>query len=45
MKNKQIDLTTNVMSKRYGIFTENFTISFSNAGKTRTVLEFKLDTF
>ena len=45
MKNKQIDLTTTVMSKRHGIFTENFTISFSNAGKTRTVLEFKFEIF
>ena len=26
------------MSKRHGIFTENYTIAYSNAGKTRNML-------
>ena len=29
------------MSKRQGIFTENFTVFFSNAGKTENVPGFK----
>ena len=33
------------MSKRHDIFTENFTIFFSNAGKTVNVPEFELDKF
>ena len=33
-QNKIIDLMNNVMSKRHSIFNENFTIFFSNAGKT-----------
>ena len=45
MKNKIIDLINNFILKRQGIFTENFTIFISNAGKTGNVLEFKLDKF
>ena len=45
MKNKSIDLKVDIMSKRHGIFTKNFTIFFSNAGKTKNVLEFKFDIF
>ena len=33
------------MSKRRGIFTENLTIFFSNAGKTENAPEFKFDLF
>ena len=42
MKNS-IDLIS--MSKRHGIFTENFTILFSNTGKTGNEAEFKFDLF
>ena len=45
MKNKEIDLISNIMSKRHGIFTENFTIFFSNAGKIENVSKFKFDKF
>ena len=46
MKNKSIDLISNIMSKRHGIFTENFTtIIFSNAGKTGDAREFKFGKF
>ena len=45
MKNKSIDLINNVMSKPHGIFTENFTIFFSNVGRTANVSEFKFDIF
>ena len=37
MKNKRIDHISKILSKRYDIFTENFTIFFSNAGKTVNV--------
>ena len=43
MKNKRIDHKSKVMSKRHGIFTENFTIAFSNAGKTTNVPKFEFD--
>ena len=43
MKNKSIDLITKIKSKRQSIFTENFTIFSSNAGKTKNVPEFKFD--
>ena len=33
------------MSKRHGVFTENFAIFFSNAGETGNVPEFKFDIF
>ena len=33
MKNRSIDVISNIMSKRHGIFTKNRTIFFSNAGK------------
>ena len=33
MKNKQIDHISKIMSKRHDIFTKNFIIFFSNAGK------------
>ena len=45
MKSKSIDLISNIMSKGHGIFTENFTIFFSNAGKTGNVPEFKFNKF
>ena len=45
MRNKTIDLISNIMSKRHGIFTENFTIFFSKAGKTGYVPVFKFDKF
>ena len=31
MKNKQIDHISNIMSKRHGVFSENFAIFFPNA--------------
>ena len=37
MKNKRIHHVIYIMSKRHGIFTENFTIFFANAGKTGNV--------
>ena len=43
MQNKQTDLISNIIPKRHGIFTENFTISFSNTGKAGNVPEFKFD--
>ena len=45
MRNKIIDLISNIMSKCHGTFTENFTIFFSNAGKTGNVPEFEFDIF
>ena len=33
MKNKRIDHIIKIISKHHGIFTENITIYFSNAGK------------
>ena len=45
MRKKIIDLISNIISKCHGIFTENFTIFFSNAGKTGNVPEFKFDNF
>ena len=45
MKNKQIDHISNLTSKRQGIFTENFTLLFSNAGKTGNVPEFEFGKF
>ena len=44
MKNKRIDLMSNILSKRQGIFTENLIIFFSSAGKTEnvSVFEFKI---
>ena len=45
MKNKSIDLINSIMSICQGIFTENFTIFFSNLGKTGNVPEFKFDIF
>ena len=44
MKNKnKIDHISKIMSKSHGIFTENFTISFSNTGKTGNVSKFEID--
>ena len=43
MKNKRIDHISNIMSKHYGIFTENF--FFSNAAKTGNKPEFKFEIF
>ena len=45
MRNKIIELTCNIMSKRHGIFTENIAIFLSNAGKTGSVPEFGFDIF
>ena len=45
MKSKWIDHISKIMSKCHDIFTENFTIIFSNAGKTVNVLEFEFDKF
>ena len=45
MKNKQIDLISNIMSKRHNIFAKNFIISFSNAEKTGRKSAFKFDIF
>ena len=45
MKNKQIDHINNIMRKCYGIFTENFTIFSSNAGKTGNLSEYGFDKF
>ena len=45
MKNKWIDHVSQIMLKRQDIFTENFTIFFSNAGKTVNVPEFEFDKF
>ena len=39
MKNKRIDLI------RHDIFTQNYTIFFSNAGKTGKVTEFEFSKF
>ena len=41
MKKKLNDHISNIMSKCHNIFTENFTIFSSNAGKSGNVLEFK----
>ena len=45
MKNKIIDLTSKIMSKRRGIFIGKCTTFFSNAGKTGNMPEFKLVKF
>lgn len=45
MKNKSIDLTNNIMSKRLSIFIENSNIISSNVGKTGKAKEFKFDLF
>ena len=45
MKSKQTDHISEIILKRHCVFTENFTIFFSNAGKTGNVQEFKFDKF
>ena len=45
LKSKRIDFKSKIKSKRYGVFTKNFNIFFSNAGKTRNVPGFELDKF
>ena len=45
MKNKRIYHISKIMLKRHDIFTENFTILFSNAGKTVNMPEFESDKF
>ena len=45
MKNKSINYISNIMSKLHGIFTETFTIFFSNAGKTINIPENKYSKF
>ena len=45
MKKKPVDHISNIMSKRLGNFIENFTIFFSNAGKTGNEPVFEFDKF
>ena len=45
MKNNRINHISKIMSKRHNIFTEIFTIFFSNAAKTVNVPESELDKF
>ena len=45
MKKKRVDHINNIMSKRLGNFIENFTIFFSNAGKTGNEPVFEFDKF
>ena len=45
MKNRSIDVISNIMSKRHGIFTKNRTIFFSNAGKIENLPESNLAYF
>ena len=45
MKKKRLDHTSKIMSKRHGVFTENFNIFFSNPGKTGNVLAFEFNKF
>ena len=45
MKNKQTAHISKIMSKDHGIFTENFTVFLSNAGKNGKLLEFEFDIF
>ena len=44
-ENKQIDYISSNMSKRRGIFTENFTILFAYTLETGDVPEFEYDKF
>ena len=45
MKKKRVDHINNIVSKRLGNFIGNFTISFSNAGKTGNEPVFEFDKF
>ena len=45
MKKKQIDYISSNMSKRRGIFTENFTIFFAYTWETGNMPEFEYDKF
>ena len=45
MKKKGINHMSKIMSKRSGVFTENFTVFFLNEGKTGNVPEFEFDKF
>ena len=45
MKNKRLDHVSKIMSKRHCVFTENFIIFVSNAGKTGNKPEFEFDKF
>ena len=45
MKNKRIDYISKTMSKRHDIFTQNFTVFFTNAGKTVIMTQFEFDKF
>ena len=45
MKNKRTDHISKIMSKRHGVFTENFIVFFSNAGKIGNIPEFGSDKF
>ena len=45
LKNKRIDHISNIKLKRCDSFTESFTISFSNAGKTETLPELEFERF
>ena len=44
-ENKRIDLVRSIISKYHGIFTENFIIFFSNAGKTGNMSQFDFEIF
>ena len=45
MKHKPIDHISKIMSKRHDIFADNYTIFFSNAGKSGKVPEFEFNKF
>ena len=45
MKNKIIDVISDIVSKRQRNFTENFTVYILNTGKIGKVPEFKFDKF
>ena len=45
MKANELTIKVKLYLKRHGILNENFTISFSNSGKTENKLEFKFDKF
>ena len=45
MKNKRIDHINKIVTKIHNIFAENYTIFFSNVGKTENVLKFEFNKF
>ena len=42
---QRVDHISKIISKWYDIFTENFTIFFSNAGKTVNLPKFEFDKY